>query len=159
MEEAAEPSASVDPAVRAQLLAVFSMLDRSGTHQIDQREVGYLMNRLLGRNLDEMVLSEIMSEVCDSDAPGVGIDFEAFVKTMGPVIAGATDDQLNQRAFAAMDADASGCISAPELAPLMSAVAGMKLPESQVKQVLDLAAGPDGTIRYADYARAVAPPK
>jgi len=131
----------VPPAVREALLHVFTMLDRSGTTQIDQREVGFLMNKLLNRNLDEMAISEIMSEICDSDAPGVGIDFDSFLKALGPVISKSSEDELDRKAFAAMDADNSGCISAPELAPLMSQVAGHKMPDSQVKQVLELAAG------------------
>ena len=113
----------------------------------------------MGGNLDEMQLAEIMSEVCDSDAPGVGIDFDSFCAALAPVIDGKSDDELNQMAFAAMDADKSKCISGAELQPLMSTVAGANLPDSQVKQVLELASGADGKIRYEDYVRAVTDPK
>lgn len=143
----------VDPVMRAKLMEVFTMLDRNGSMQLDQREVGYLLNKLLGNNLDEMTLAEIMSEICDSDSPGVGIDFDMFVKAMAPVLS-ASPEELNQRAFQALDADGSGCIATAELAPLMSAVAG-NMAESKVHEVLQLAAGPDGKMRYADFARQV----
>ena len=94
--------AAVDPELKAQLMQVFTMLDRNGSMQIDQREVGYLLNKLLGRQVDEMTLSEIMSEICDSDAPGVGIDFESFCKALGPILSGSSEDDLNKRAFEAM---------------------------------------------------------
>ena len=55
--------------------------------------------------------------------------------------------------------DKSKCISGAELQPLMSTVAGANLPDSQVKQVLELASGADGKIRYEDYVRAVTDPK
>ena len=144
--------------MKKHLLEVFTMLDRNGSQQIDMKEVGYLMNKLLGRNLDEMVLGEIMSEICNSDAPGVGIDFENFCKAMAPVLVGASEEDLNKIAFRSMDSDGSGCISMMELAPLMTCVAGT-MPESKVKEVLTLTAGKDGKIRYEDYARQFAPPK
>ena len=53
-------AASVSPAVREQLLRVFSILDRSGSQQIDQRGVGFLLNKLFNRNMDEMSLAEVM---------------------------------------------------------------------------------------------------
>ena len=149
---------AVDAATREKLMGVFTMLDRNGSLTIDQREIGFLMNKLLNRNLDEMVLSEIMSEVCDSDAPGVGVDFESFVNALGPIIQGASEEELNKKAFSALDADGSGCISTSELAPLMSAVAGTNLPASQVSEVLALAAGADGKLRYPDFVRAVKEP-
>ena len=187
--------AAVDPELKAQLMQVFTMLDRNGSMQIDQREVGYLLNKLLGRQVDEMTLSEIMSEICDSDAPGVGIDFESFCKALGPILSGSSEDDLNKRAFEAMcvaaaaffhrtmtrvfeffhasrvlrracrlcspvashlrrDADGSGCITAAELAPIMTTVAGA-MPESQVNQILQVSAGADGKLRYPDYVKAV----
>ena len=97
----ARAMAAVSDETKATLLEVFSMLDRSGTTQIDMREVGYLLNKLCGRNLDEMVLSEIMSEVCDSDAPGQGIDFDSFCAALGPIL-GESEEELNKRAFSAM---------------------------------------------------------
>ena len=147
--------AEVPKEVKAQLLKVFSMLDRNGSLQIDLKEVGHLMNKLLGFNKDEMAISEIMTEICDSDAPGSAIDFEAFCKALGPVIAAASEEELNKRAFEAMDSDGSKCISATELAPLMSNVAGSRITEKEVDQVLEISAGKDGKIRYEDYVRAV----
>ena len=145
---------ALSPDVKKQLMDVFTMLDRTGSLQIGQREILYLLNKLLGKNCDEMLVSEIMSELLDSDAPGVGIDFETFCKALGPVIANASEDKLNDRAFAAIDADGSGCINTVELAPLMSAVAG-NMPDSKVKEVLDLAAGKDGKMRKPDFIKAV----
>ena len=154
----ANDSSGLDQVNRAKLLEVFTMLDRNGSMQIDQREIGYLMNKLLGRQVDEMVLAEIMSEVCDSDAPGVGIDFDTFCKVLGPIIQNSSEDALNQMAFKAIDSDGSGCVSTAELAPLMSAVAG-GMAESKVKEVLELAAGADGKMRYADFVKQVTEPK
>ena len=57
------------------------------------------------------------------------------------------------------DADGSGTVSVAELQPLMSLVAGAQLPESRVKDILSLAAGADGQLRYEDFARAVKDPK
>ena len=66
-------------------------------------------------------------------------------------------EEINKRAFAAMDVDNSGCISASELRPLMSAVAGTKMTQQQADDVLSIAAGSDGKVRYEDFVRAIKP--
>jgi len=138
-------AAAVDDATKAKLMEVFTTLDRNGSLQIDQREVEKLVNKLLNRNMDDMAIAEIMSEINDSDAPGQGIDFDSFVRALAPV-ASASEAELNDMAFTAMDADGSGCISVAELSPLMSAVAG-GMSEASIKTALELAAGKDGKLR------------
>ena len=100
--------------------------------------------------------SEIMSEVCDSDAPGVNLDFETFCKSLGPVLQNTSVDELDKRAFEAMDADGSGTIDAKELAPLMSLVAGQRMTNAQAEEVLALSAGSDGKVRFEHFRKAVA---
>ena len=145
------------PALKESLLQAFTMLDKSGTGELDLKDITRLMNSMLNMGLDEMTLAEIMSEVCDSDAPGVGIDFDSFCNAIAPVLASCSEEELNMRAFTAMDADGSGCISTTELRPLMSAVAGTKITQQQADDVLALCAGKDGKIRFEDYVKAVAP--
>jgi len=152
---AEEPSLS--PAHEAALRDVFATLDRNGSMSLELKEIGILMNKWLGKNLDDPLLMEIMTEICDSDAPGVTMDFDTFCKAMAPVMA-TSPDEINKRAFAALDTDGSGCISATELAPLMSAMAGGKMSAQQVQAVLAMYAGPDGKVRYDDFVRAVNAP-
>jgi Ca2+-binding EF-hand superfamily protein len=142
------------PAVKETLLKAFTILDREGSGSLSQRDITRLMNTMLKSDLDEMTLAEIMSEVCDSDTAGVGVTFDMFCKAVGPVIASCSEEEISKRAFAAMDADGSGCISATELRPLMSAVAGTKLTTQQADDVLQLAAGKDGKVRYKEYQAA-----
>jgi Ca2+-binding EF-hand superfamily protein len=144
------------PAVKDSLLKVFTVLDRDGTMSLTLKDITKLMNTMLRSDFDEMQIAEIMSEVCDSDAPGVSISFDMFCRAVGPLLVGCTEDEISQKAFAAMDVDGSGCISASELAPLMSAVAGTRLTKQQTDDVLALAAGSDGKVRYKDYHRATA---
>ena len=42
--------AEVSPEIRQALLDVFSVLDRNGSMQIDQKEIGFLMNKMLHFN-------------------------------------------------------------------------------------------------------------
>ena len=144
--------------IRQQLLEVFSMLDKSGRMVLGTREVAFLMNKLLNRNLDEITLAEIIGEICDSDAPGAGITFDDFVRFMAPLLTGLSDVEIDKKAFEAMDADSSGHIQASELSPLMGAVAGVKMADSKVQQVLKLAAGSDGEVRFEDFQKATKVP-
>lgn len=146
-------SDKLPPAVKEQLLHAFTVLDREHTGSLNVRDITRLMNGMLNSNLDELTLAEIMSEVCDSDAPGVAIDFESFCKAIAPALTSCSEEELSKRAFAAMDADGSGCISAAELRPLMSAVAGTRMSQQQTTDVLALAAGKDGKVRYDDYVK------
>ena len=150
-------SGALPPHVKEALLNAFTTLDKSGSMQLELKDITRLMNTMLNSDMDEMTLAEIMSEVCDSDAPGVAIDFESFCKAMGPVFASCSEEELAKRAFTAMDVDGSGCISATELRPLMSAVAGTRMTMVQADEVLGLSAGNDGKVRYQDYAKTVAP--
>jgi len=150
-------SEALPPHIKEALLNAFTALDKSGSMQLEVKDIGRLMNTMFSSQMDDMQLAEIMSEICDSDAPGVAIDFESFCKAMGPVLTSLSDEEVTKRAFAAMDADGSGCISATELAPLMSTVSGTRMREQQVKDVLALTAQKDGKVRYDDYAKAVAP--
>jgi Ca2+-binding EF-hand superfamily protein len=149
-------AAELSPEVREQLLAVFTILDRNDEQKIDIKGLGFLMNKMLGQKMDDMQLGEILGEVCDSDATGVSIDFDSFCRSLGPVIANASAEELNRKAFEAMDADKSGCISREELAPLMSLAAGEKLSKRQVDEVLTISAGADGKVRFDDFNRAIA---
>lgn len=137
-------------------MQAFSMLDTDDTGVLSTKDITRLMNRLMGRKLDEMQIAEIMSEICNSDAPGVTIDFDTFYASLKPVF-DAGEDELNAKAFAAMDLDKSGHIDAKELAPLMSHVAGQKLTQTQVDNVLSLSAA-DGKVKYADYVKVTKPP-
>ena len=49
--------AEVSPEIRQALLDVFSVLDRNGSMQIDQKEIGFLMNKMLHFNLTELEIS------------------------------------------------------------------------------------------------------
>lgn len=148
---------SLSPAHEATLREVFSTLDRNGSMSLELKEIGILMNKWLGKNLDDPQLMEIMTEVCDSDAPGLTMDFDTFCKAMAPVMANSAEE-INKRAFATLDSDGSGCVSATELAPLMSAMAGGKMTTPQVQEVLGMYAGADGKVRYEDFVRAVTAP-
>ena len=150
-------AAELPPEVREQLLSVFSMLDRNGSGDIELKEIGFLMNKLLGQKKDDDQLMEILSEIADSDVPGASINFDMFCKALGPVMMGSTEDELDQMAFQALDADKSGCINAAELGPIMAHVAGSKLTQQQVGMVLDLTSGQDGKLRYEDFKRAIRP--
>ena len=153
--------AEVSPEIRQALLDVFSVLDRNGSMQIDQKEIGFLMNKMLHFNLTELEISEIMSEVCDSDAPGVGIDFDMFVKALGPALSACSEEELNKLAFEALDEHKTGTLSMGDVAPVMSAVAGAnvarartKLPASHVTEVVSLASS-GGPITFDDFCKVV----
>lgn len=150
-------SDTLPPAAKEQLLHAFTILDRDGTYSLSVKDITRLMNNMLASKLDEMTVAEIMSEVADSDAPGVTIDFESFCKAIAPALTSCSEEEINKRAFAAMDVDNSGCISASELRPLMSAVAGTKMTQQQADDVLSIAAGSDGKVRYEDFVRAIKP--
>ena len=153
--------AEVSPEIRQALLDVFSVLDRNGSMQIDQKEIGFLMNKMLHFNLTELEIAEIMSEICDSDAPGVGIDFDMFVKALGPALSACSEEELNKLAFEALDEHKTGTLSMGDVAPVMSAVAGenvararTKLPASHVTEVVSLASS-GGPITFDDFCKVV----
>ena len=143
----------VDPATRSVLLDVFTAMDVNQRGALDQKEIGRLLNKLLGRNVDEMTCGEIVAEVCNSDSASATIDFETFCAAIAPLLSSFSEAEITKRAFAVMDADGSGCISATELKPLMSAVAGTKLTMEAAEEILKFSAGADGTVRYADYVK------
>lgn len=149
----AEPQLS--PEQEEGLKNVFSMLDKNGSGQLELKELKYLIEKLIGRQLDEMTLGEILSEITDSDAPGTVITLDLFLAALGPVVAKCSPEEFNKRAFRAMDVDGNGHISGKELQPLMSAAAGTKLKEAQVEDILKITAGSDGTIQMADYEKAI----
>ena len=72
-------------------MQAFSMLDTDDTGVLSAKDITRLMNRLMGRKLDEMQIAEIMSEICNSDAPGVTIDFETFYASLKPVFDAGED--------------------------------------------------------------------
>ena len=146
-------AAPLDPAIRSSLLDVFTVLDVNQSGSIDQKEIGRLLNKMLGRNVDEMTCGEIVAEICDNDGPSAEVDFETFCTAMGPVLSSCSEEDITKRAFAVMDADDSGNISVAELKPLMSAVAGTKLTMEAAEEILKFSAGADGTVRYADYVK------
>ena len=138
-------------------MKAFTMLDSEDAGSLGVKEITRLMNKLLNRKMDEMQIAEIMSEICDSDAPGVTIDFERFLASLRPALEG-TEEELNKKAFAAMDADKSGTIDAKELSNLMSHVAGQRLTTTQVENVLQISSGGDGKVRYEDYVKVTKDP-
>ena len=144
-------SAKLTTAQEQELMHVFVMMDKNGSGGVEIRELNYLMCKLLGQEVDELTLSEILSELTDSDAPGRFISFHTFKEYMGPIIANINVDDMCNRAFKALDKDGSGSISVSELRPILSATAGSKLSEAQVDSVLKVAAGSDGTVRLKDY--------
>ena len=146
------PAAATADPVRDQLMKAFSMLDTDDTGSLGMKEITRLMNKLLNRKMDEMQIAEIMSEICDSDAPGVTIDFERFLASLRPAMEGSEED-LAKKAFLAMDADKSGILEARELSSLMSHVAGQKLTTSQVESVLQISSSGDGKVKLDDYMK------
>ena len=138
-----------------QLQSTFSMLDKNGSGTLEIKELNYLLCKLLNKQLDEVTLGEIVSEITDSDASGDGITYELFVKALEPILSSISPDEAAVRSFNVMDHDGDGNIAGKELAPLMSAVAGIKLKEHQVEDIMSSTGGPDGTIKLADYKRVV----
>jgi Ca2+-binding EF-hand superfamily protein len=63
-------SAKLTKAQEQELLNVFVMMDKNGSEGVEIKELNYLMCKLLGQEVDELTLSEILSELTDSDAPG-----------------------------------------------------------------------------------------
>lgn len=140
---------------KEQLLCTFSMLDKNGSGQLEIKELNYLLCKLLNKQLDEVTLGEIVTEITDSDAPGIVITYDLFVKALEPVLSSISTDERTVRAFNVMDSDGDGNISGTELSPLMSAVAGIKLKEYQVEDIMSQTAGSDGTIKLADYKKVI----
>lgn len=140
---------------REELQGAFALLDKNGSGKLEVREIGVLLNKLLNRDIDEIMLGEIVSEITDSDSLESFITYDMFEKALAPVIANISDDEFTKRAFMVMDKDGDGHISGKELAPLMSSVAGKKLRDAQVDEILKLTAGDDGTIQLADYSKVV----
>ena len=155
MEGSPQKNMALSPEHTEGLQLVFAMLDKNGTGQLEVKDLAYLLNKLLKRDLDDMTLGEILSEITDSDTPGQMITFDLFCKALGPTLKGLTSDEVIKRGFQVMDKDGSGRICAAELGPLMSATAGAKLRDAQIDEVLKIAAGADGTVQLADYKRVI----
>ena len=125
---------SMTAAHRAALAEVYTVMDKNGSGEVELRELNILMNKLLSKNVDEVTLGEIMSEITESDQPGTTMSFEHLCAAIAPILAQGSDE-VTKRAFAAMDTDGSGCISATELAPLMAAVTGEKLSKGKAEDM------------------------
>ena len=145
--------AEMDAVTRGKLQEVFAMLDVDDHHAIASKDVSRLLNKLLGREIDDLTVAEIIAELTDSDSSSNEMEPEQFYKAMASVFKDSTPEERTKRAFGIMDKDGSGTVDVSELAPLMSAVAGQKLKAAEVEDVLKYAA-PNGKLTLADYARA-----
>jgi Ca2+-binding EF-hand superfamily protein len=145
-------AAALDPAVKETLREAFDVIDKSNTGSLGVKEIGNLLNKMLGRNVDEVTLGEIISEICDTDTTTSGVNFDSFCSAIGPLLS-LGEDEIAKRAFSAMDKDVSGSIETRELCPLMSAVAGTKLLKEQADDILGFSAGADGKVSLADFKR------
>merc|ERR1711890_198393 len=117
----------------AEFKEAFSLFDKDGDGAITARELGSVMESLLGKTPSDEELQDMVNEV-DEDGNGT-IDFAEFLGMMDRKIQETDSKEEMKEAFKVFDKDGDGLISSQELRQVMKNL-GEDLTDKEVEDMI-----------------------
>ncbi|XP_041845797.1 calcium-binding protein 2 isoform X2 [Melanotaenia boesemani] len=152
MKDSLKKDRELRPEEMDELREAFVEFDKNKKGYISHRDLGECM-RTMGYMPTEMELIELSQQIC-----GGKVDFEDFVKLMGPKMLAETADMIGVKelrdAFKEFDSDGDGQISLTELREAMKKLMGEQVTNREINDILrDVDLNGDGQVDFEEFVR------